>query len=276
MMVKEKSILSSILILILICLIGIGGVKFYKHEVGMKNDLKVLYDKVNVLEAKVNSSTDSKANEFLSLCDSSHYNIFFIGNSISKHGLADYWWSENRGMAATSNDKDYVHNVISGLKNIEKNPVNDYVYNFATWETLSHDRSEMFVQIDNLLVENIDLIIVQLGENISDYTTLKNDYEELFNHIKDKSPKAKIIVVGNFWKNDKVDEIKKELSGKMDLEYIDLSEIQDKKEYQSFIGEKIQGDDGEIHEVEHAGVAKHPGDLGFKYISDKILERINK
>lgn len=37
-----------------------------------------------------------------------------IGNSITQHGICDYWWNKH-GMAASREDRDYVHLVKNGI-----------------------------------------------------------------------------------------------------------------------------------------------------------------
>ena len=45
------------------------------------------------------------------------FNYLAIGNSITCHGITDFWWNE-AGMAATTKEKDFVHLVAAGVKNI--------------------------------------------------------------------------------------------------------------------------------------------------------------
>ena len=37
-----------------------------------------------------------------------------IGNSITQHGINEYWWDQ-MGMAATRSDRDYYHIVVSEI-----------------------------------------------------------------------------------------------------------------------------------------------------------------
>lgn len=43
------------------------------------------------------------------------FNYLAIGNSITQHGICDYWWNKH-GMAASKEDKDYVHLVKNGIE----------------------------------------------------------------------------------------------------------------------------------------------------------------
>ena len=55
----------------------------------------------------------------------------------------------------------------------------------------------------------------------------------------------------------------------------DISAIKENPDYMCGVDTKVTGEDGEIHLVKHAGVARHPGDKGMKYIADRIIECIN-
>ncbi len=201
------------------------------------------------------------------------YNYLAIGNSITKHPIVDYWWNEC-GMAATSADKDYYHIVLKHLKE-EKDDVSSNVYNFSIWETLFTDRAETIEVLDYYLDESLDLITIQLGENAQNLDTFESDFEYLINHIKEKSPAAEVIVIGDFWENGNRDEMKREAAEKCSVKYISLNEIKDKKDYMCGIGTVVFDEAGEAHTVEHSGVASHPNDEAMKYIAERIIENIN-
>lgn len=68
--------------------------------------------------------------------------------------------------------------------------------------------------IDSYLFSQFDYVVIQLGENISDYFILDTDFPELVRYTdetqcKDGTP-AWLFFVGNFWAADEVDAIKKE------------------------------------------------------------------
>ena len=46
----------------------------------------------------------------------------------------------------------------------------------------------------------------------------------------------------------------------------------DRPKYQAGKGTKAIGDDGIWHEITPDGVAKHPGDLGMKFIADAVYK----
>ncbi len=237
---------------------------------------------------ELSPSFDDEANIFLADCDDDHYNILFIGNSITRHGITSYWWSDGRGMAATSQNTDYVHQTESLLadKLEELKPgaksINGYAFNYSVWETNAHDRAQTYPVMDKYMTEGggLDVVVLQLGENVSDASengsTYESDYAELIQHIKDKAPNARIITVGDFWADDTKDAVKKSAAEETGVTYVDLAEIQDDINYEAGIGTMVEGDDGKEHEIEHSGVAMYPGDTGMKWIAKKIVEAIEK
>lgn len=201
--------------------------------------------------------------------------ILFIGNSITLHGYASYWWSDKRGMASSSIDNDYVHRVVNYLK--KGTDIKYEVMNFYLWEIQAMDRAETLQLLDGPIEKMsgmADMVIIQLGENIVDCTTLEEDFEELIDYLRKKIHCKELMIIGDFWKNDDHDEIKKKVCLAKQVKYIDLQEIQNSDEYKAGIGTSVDGDDGKKHVIEHNGVSRHPGDKGMKYIADQILDAI--
>lgn len=86
----------------------------------------------------------------------------------------------------------------------------------------------------------------------------------------------KTITDGDFWADDTKDAVKKSAAEETGVTYVDLAEIQDNPNYEADMGTMVEGDDGKEHEIEHSGVAMHPGDTGMKWIAKKIVEAIEK
>jgi hypothetical protein len=241
----------------------VGAHKLYKHEQEQDQLISALDLQVSTLKSAGNGS------KFKARSTSKSYNVLFLGNSITKHPLAQYWWNENSGMAASRANKDYVHLVVNYLKNKEKG-VNYAAYNYSIWETQANDRAETYQSVDPYLNKRINLVVIQLGENISDTTTLKQDYKQLIQHVKQKAPHSQIIVVG---KNTAVEEDKRKAANLSKVDYISLKQIQGKKSYQASMGTKVYVG-RKVHKINHEGVARHPGDKGMAYIAKKIESKI--
>ncbi len=206
--------------------------------------------------------------------DTNGYNYLAIGNSITTHAKCDYWWDE-RGMASTSKENDYVHLVSLYLKEYYKIQVT-HIVNYASWEVQSNDRAETYELIDPYLSPEVDLLTVQLGENVNDLTMFSSDFEALILYLKSNCPNAEIMIIDDFWDNSDRRNIKQSVAENCGVTYVDLSEIREKAEYECGLGTIVYGDDGEEHVVEHSGVAEHPGDAGMKYIADAIINQIQK
>ena len=228
-----------------------------------------LQEKIAALESALNS-LNSKTDAAIHTAD---FNYLAIGNSITLHETCDYWWNEI-GMAASTQDKDYVHRVISALE-AKYGEVESAAYNFATWEVQAHDRAQTLSLLDPYLYEQLDLVSIQLSENAQDLTTFEKDFEELIRYVQEKAPKAQIIVVGDFWDANKKTVLKRTAANATGVTFVSLNDIVGDPEYQSAMGAIVYDPEGGEHEVDHEGVAGHPGDKGMEYIANAILGAMN-
>lgn len=117
------------------------------------------------------------------------YDVLVLGNSISTHKICDFWWQES-GMAATEAKYDWVHLLQPELE--KRTEVNIHVEGFSDWETLATDRAEVVDRIVPYLFEDVDLVIIQLGENISNATTFESDFEYLIDTIEKNARMLKL------------------------------------------------------------------------------------
>lgn len=176
-------------------------------------------------------------------------------------------------MAASRFTNDYF-NVLNKLFRNKGYDVNSYAINFAEWEYLSHDRSQAIGIIKGYLNSNIDLITIQLGENVNNLSTFESDFIYLLDYLKSKCPKAKIIVVGDFWLNNGLrNDMKYRACSNTGCMFIDLSAIAGKAEYKCGMNANVYDNDGQIHIVQHAGVAEHSNDRAMKFIAEQIFYR---
>lgn len=212
--------------------------------------------------------TEKVSNKLKAFSKKDEYSYLCIGNSITRHGKCEYWFGE-WGMAASNLENDYVH----VLDTLLGDNSSGKAINFSTWETLAHDRAQTLSLLDTYLNTSLDLVTIQLGENVVEKTTIESDFIDLIEYVKEKSPNSKIIIIGQFWANDIIENAKINASNKCDVTFISLAEIQT-PEYQWTLGAEIYGDDGLTHTINHNGVAKHPNDLAMKYIANKIYNEL--
>jgi len=203
--------------------------------------------------------------------DDADFTYVAIGNSITKHPECDYWWDADRGMAASSIDRDYFHQVAAYLDSIHGD-VNCVAANFVEWEVNYTDRAEFYFVIDQYLNAEVDLITLQLGENAYnfDLSTYQKDMEELIKYIMSKAPNAQIIVIDDFW-FENIAAYRKSAAAACGVDFVDLSVARADKSYQCGMGTTIYGKDGTAHTVNHGGLASHPGDKGHAYIAQGII-----
>ena len=90
------------------------------------------------------------------------------------------------------------------------------------------------------------------------------------------APDAQILVIGDFWDKGQKDEIKQKASEETGVEFISLDEIKGLEEYQCGMDTTVFDSEGNPHTVEHSGVAKHPSDIGMKWIAEKIIEVVKE
>lgn len=199
---------------------------------------------------------------------SSFKNILIFGNSITIHVPdVSIGWYGNWGMAATSKDKDYVH-VLEKLTKASIQPIN-----ISAWENSpsTFDLSSL----DRYLLNNPDLILIRLGENVSEPSVFNKSLETFVARIKSRVPSAKIIITGTFWENLVVTKILNEFADKNGYMFVPLTQLA-RNENISFIGDLTKGEDGFIHPVSSRAVADHPGDIGMQKIAETIAVKIDE
>lgn len=204
------------------------------------------------------------------------YDCLFIGNSITAHPVCDKWWSAY-GMGATSPEKDYAHQVVSGLTQMGLS-VNFDVTSVSEWESRTSIRDQILAGIDRFFVKPYDLIVIQVGDNVEKSSSFETDLDKMVTFCQKCNPDAKIILVGDFvtWYGEKTsqahDSIKSKIAAEHGAAFADISAIRGKSSYKIAYGTKVYGDDGKSHYVKDYGVLQHPNDLGMEYIAEKVLE----
>lgn len=288
---KQKNILRSItmpFILLLSVVIFVSGLSYVgyrliRHERNQNDLIIQLKGKIASLEklveqqqgkvASLKNDVELLKNPLSAKWTNEGFNYLAIGNSITCHGITDFWWNE-AGMAATTKEKDFVHLVAAGVKNTG-GKTNVHVYNFYIWEAQAHDRAESLMLLDKYLDKRINLITIQLGENVTDLSSFKKDYIELIHYVKNNAPKAKIIIIDDFWDKGEKSAIKEQVAYMEGVQFVSLKPIKEDVTYQCGLGTIVYDDHGTSHIVEHEGVAMHPGDKGMEYIANAILDILN-
>lgn len=196
--------------------------------------------------------------------------ILVLGNSITIIPTPDniIWWGE-WGMAASARDSDFIHRIQTKIRT-ENPDCNITAKNIADWERshVTFDKSAF----DPFFIPIPDLVIIRLGENVTDETGFDDSIQSLIDYIQSKTS-ARIIVTGVYWEDDSKEKSLKDAAIKNGLTFTTLSELNIEVNHGK-IGDMVYGDDGKDHIINHAGVALHPNDKGMKAIADKIFKVI--
>ncbi len=205
------------------------------------------------------------------LCSAETHKVLFLGNSITKHGpKPDIGWTNNWGMAASAEEKDFVHIVTAGLAkkwgarpDVMVRSLVDLERGYATY-----DAGE---KLKEPVAFGADLIIVAIGENVPRF---KNDDEkarfadklrEVLKQLNTGNHPA-IVVRSCFWADPTKDRILQSACAQSGGIFVDISPLaKDEANYAR-----------SERKIAHAGVANHPGDKGMEAIADAILDAINK
>lgn len=193
-------------------------------------------------------------------------NILVFGNSITIHPPnSSVNWYGNYGMAASQKENDYIH-ILAAKLNTNVIPVN-----ISAWEG-THSTFDLG-NYDKYFDKNPDLIIIRLGENVSNPFGFDKSLQRLIEYIKLKAPKSKILITGTFWTNKVINDILKNSAVENEIPFVPLSHL-DLKQNLSEIGALTTAEDGSKIKITNQGVANHPGDLGMKNIATELLKTI--
>ncbi len=192
--------------------------------------------------------------------------VMFVGNSITFHNIKeDIGWFRACGMAASSEEKDYVHLLMSKIS--EKDSDASFcVCQLAEWEGNYKNGEQHLPEYLEAREFGADIIVARFIENCPakdfDGEIFKTEYKKLIKYL-DGLGSAKIVFTDGFWHHpgDKcIEEIAKEMNGY----FVELGDLGEQDEMKA------------IGLFEHSGVASHPGDKGMEKIAERIWEKIEK
>lgn len=197
--------------------------------------------------------------------------ILFLGNSITLHGPAPkIGWTGNWGMAATSQDKDYVHQLLGKISKATGHTPKVMIRNIADFE-----RHPMKFNIGEALKEELafeaDMVILAIGENAPSPTT-EEARQQFATALKDllaqlsEHGKPTLFVRSQFWPDATKDKFLKEACQNAGGIFVDISRL----------GADPSNAARSERQIEHAGVAGHPGDKGMAAIAEELWQAIKQ
>lgn len=189
--------------------------------------------------------------------------ILFLGDSITQHAPKEnLGWSGTWGMAASSQDKDYVHQFLARLDKIQ-NGATPTVWIAAEGGGKVTDKIPLIPHLSDF---HADLAVIQLGENDNQDVSengFQKPYGQLLQAIREGNPKARILCFG-VWGPPKGNPIKdamiREECRKYGASFVDMRSVNAENANRAAT-EKL---------FSHPGVAWHPGDRGMSAYAEAL------
>lgn len=191
--------------------------------------------------------------------------VLFLGNSITLHGPApEIGWAGDWGMAASSREKDYAHRLLDRISEEAGGAPKAMIRNIADLERKQADFDIPEALKDELAFE-ADVVILAIGENAPSPKTdeARERFAEALRGLLDRLGRRghpRIFVRGEFWPDAEKDRLLKRACEDAGGVFVDLVKV----------AADPRNAAGAEREIEHAGVAAHPGDRGMAAIADEL------
>lgn len=197
-------------------------------------------------------------------------NVLVLGNSITIHPNTSIWPASNRGMAATKQEYDFC-SIMQTQMRLKDNSTTVTRLNISDWER--DFTTSLSTLIGNNLTSNTNLVIIRLGENVTDNSVFGNALTNLLTYIRGITT-ARVVVTSLFWANTSKDEIIKTFADSNRLTYIKINQFGNSS-YEESMGHYVYNDDyTAISEITNSGVALHPSNKGMVAIANEILNSL--
>ena len=197
--------------------------------------------------------------------------VLFLGNSITLHGPApDIGWTGNWGMAASVEERDYVHLLTADIAKAAGAQPRTMVRNIAGFER-GYDNFDLTSELKAELEFSADIVVVALGENVPEPATDETRAKfaaalaRLLAALQQQGSPA-IFVRSSFWPHAVKDNIMRQTSADAGATFVDIAKL-GRDETNAARSER---------KIAHAGVAGHPGDKGMRAIADAIFAAVQK
>jgi hypothetical protein len=224
---------------------------------------------------KVDISARVRLNQDFSPVIKSSFTPYFrrllvIGNSIMFHGPAsELGWTNSNGMAASAPDKDFVHMLMARLQTL--NPATTLRLQAGTGLELNFGKPTYVMDEFDEPMQTVkpDLIVIRIGENVSDGEVVSRNLEGQFRQFIDRiiqlsnGQPVRIVTTTSVWNQPQTDAVIRRVIAEKGMTLVDLSSMVGQGQYFA-------------SQYANAGVAAHPNDAGMQRIIDLIWEKVNQ
>jgi hypothetical protein len=192
--------------------------------------------------------------------------VLFLGNSITLHGpKPDIGWTNNWGMAASADEKDYVHLVARALAAHTGTAPQIAVRNIAEFER-QYATYDVDAELRDLLAFDADLVVLAVGENVP---ALKADGAKaqletaVINLLRALHARRHPLVVVRscFWGDAAKDEALRGAAQAAGARFVNAGPL----------GADPANAARSERTFTHDGVAGHPGDRGMQALAEAIV-----
>ena len=193
--------------------------------------------------------------------------ILVLGNSVTLHPPApNIGWTGKWGMAASAEDKDFVHLLVADVAKKAGGEPKFLAKNIADFERKQTDY-DFQAGLADARDFRPDIVIIAIGANAPNpetpeaKTRWKTAFENLLREIRSWD-KPRVFVRSEFWFSPFKEGVMKEACLKAGGVYVDMCRT-DLVEANMARAER---------KIEHGGVAGHPGDKGMRLIADALFD----
>ena len=188
--------------------------------------------------------------------------IMFVGNSITIHGVRPaIGWHRECGMAATGEEKDYVHLVMDAVK--KQDPDAAFcITQISRWEINYNKDYQAAIELHEAGRDfEADVLIIRCVENCpwAEYEPeqFKQSYKAMIDYLNKKN--GQVILTTSFWES-KADEAIRQVGQERGYPVIYLGDLGERDDMKA------------IGQFEHQGVCQHPNDNGMRKIATRIIK----
>ena len=243
----------------------------FGHDIVYENKEKKPNSLIQMDENKISGESPLTESQYIlpfsySLEKVEEYNGLVIGNDIT---IKD----NKYGFSATDETKDFYALTKERLKNTF-DEVNMDRINATEWETTNSANRQNWLNtnLPENKLKNLDLVIIQLGDNYPEEDDLETDIENLSKYIRNVSPNVEIIWIGMWNVRDKIYTSLPGICEKFNIEYVKINDI-NIEDYQTIVKEPIS--DSENPEIGFTVDVSYPNNEAMQVISNRIMEKLN-
>lgn len=196
---------------------------------------------------------------------------FFLGNSLL-NGFNTF------GMSASDSSHDFYYLVNEAFKTKKSGYTASKLHGYG-WESAESLSAQTAWMDEYLLPEldaDLDLVVVQLGDNVNTAereSVFAEGCKNMLRYIRTQCPRARVVWMGAWYQNQKkMNEMVSACTATGSL-FVNIWDLHT-KENESAIGNTYTDDDGVTHTIDSEGVASHPGDSGMKAIANRLLHSL--